>query len=100
MDLSQLEFGALLTYASHGDSPDIQHSKDVMFALKRDGFVGRLPILMSGWIARAIVAKDFSFLYKFDALHTFQVLIACYYLGVVSFRCSQNNGVGHSQVCG
>ncbi len=57
MDLSQLEFGALLTYASHGDSPEIQHSKDVMIALKRDGFVGRLPILMSGWIAQTIQQK-------------------------------------------
>lgn len=54
MNLSQLEFGALLTYAPRGDTPEIKHSKDVMIALKRDGFVEEQPILMSEWIAQTI----------------------------------------------
>jgi predicted amidophosphoribosyltransferase len=57
MNLAQLEFGALLTYAPRGDSPEIQHSKDVMIALKRDGFVGKPPILMSEWIAQTILRR-------------------------------------------
>jgi hypothetical protein len=57
MNLSQLEFGALLTYAPRGDSPKIQHSKDVMLALKRDKFVGTPPTLMSKWIAQTIQRK-------------------------------------------
>lgn len=57
MNLSQLEFGALLTYAPRGDSPEIRHSKDVMLALKRDRFVGTPPTLMSEWIAQTIQRK-------------------------------------------
>jgi len=57
MDISQLEFGALLTYAPRGDSPEIRHSRDVMIALKTDGFVGEPPILMSEWIAQTIQRK-------------------------------------------
>jgi predicted amidophosphoribosyltransferase len=57
MNLSQLEFGALLTYAPCGDSPEIRHSKDVMLALKRDQFVGTPPTLMSEWIAQTIQRK-------------------------------------------
>jgi predicted amidophosphoribosyltransferase len=57
MNLSQLEFGALLTYAPRGYSPEIRHSKDVMLALKRDGFVGTPPTLMSEWIAQTIQRK-------------------------------------------
>jgi predicted amidophosphoribosyltransferase len=57
MNLFQLEFGALLTYAPRGDSPEIRHSKDVMLALKRDGFVGTPPTLMSEWIAQTIQRK-------------------------------------------
>jgi hypothetical protein len=57
MDLSQLEFGALLTYAPRGDSPEIRHSKDVMFALKMDRLVGDPPIPMSEWTAKAIQRK-------------------------------------------
>jgi hypothetical protein len=54
MNLSQLEFSALLSYAPRGDSPGIRHSKDVMIALKKDGFVGDPPILMSQWVAQAM----------------------------------------------
>jgi hypothetical protein len=54
LGLSQLEFGALLTYAPHGDSPETRRSKDVMFVLKRDGYVGEPKILMSEWIAQTI----------------------------------------------
>ncbi len=52
MKLSQLEFGALLTYAPHGYSPEMQHSKNVMYALKQDRFVDSPPILMSEYISK------------------------------------------------
>jgi hypothetical protein len=55
--LSQLEFGALLTYAPHGSSTEAQLSKDVMYILKKDGFIGQPPILMSDWIAEKIQEK-------------------------------------------
>jgi len=54
MNLSELEFGALLSYAPRGYSPEILHSKNVMIALKKDGFVGDPPILMSQWVAQTI----------------------------------------------
>ncbi len=54
MILSELDYGALLAYATHGDSAKIQHSKDVMNKLKNDGFVEDPPILMSQWVARTI----------------------------------------------
>jgi hypothetical protein len=57
MNLAQLEFGALLTYAPHGDSPECRNSKDVMLALKNDRFVGNPPILMSELIAQTIQRK-------------------------------------------
>jgi predicted amidophosphoribosyltransferase len=53
MNLFQLDFGALLTYSSHGTTPKAIHSKGVMQALKRDKYVGNPPtILMSEWVAR------------------------------------------------
>jgi predicted amidophosphoribosyltransferase len=57
MKLSQLEFGALLTYTPRGNTPKAQHSKDVMLALKRDQFVNTPPILMSEWVAKAVQQK-------------------------------------------
>lgn len=57
MKLSQLEFGALLTYAPRGNTPKILHSKNVMLALKRDQFVGTPPILMSEWVAKTVQQK-------------------------------------------
>jgi predicted amidophosphoribosyltransferase len=54
MLLSELEYGALLSYASHGNSAEIQHSKDIMLALKNDGFVQSPSILMSQWVAQTI----------------------------------------------
>ncbi len=57
MLLRELPYGALLSYASHGDSAEIQHSKDIMLRLKYDGFVQSLPsapILMSQWVAQTI----------------------------------------------
>jgi predicted amidophosphoribosyltransferase len=57
MNLSQLEFGALLTYAPHGTTPKALHSKNVMQALKRDQFVNEPPILMSEWIAEIVQQK-------------------------------------------
>ncbi len=58
MGLSQLEFGALLTYSPHGTTPSAVHSKGVMQALKRDQYVGNPPIiLMSEWIAKIVKQK-------------------------------------------
>jgi len=57
MNLSQLEFGALLAYAPRGSTQRALHSKNVMQALKRDQFVGEPPILMSEWIARTVKQK-------------------------------------------
>jgi hypothetical protein len=57
MDLSHLEFGALLTYAPRGDSPEIRLSKDVMYVLKKDGFMGKPQTLMSEWIAQMVQQK-------------------------------------------
>lgn len=55
MRLSQLQFGALLSYCPRGNSNEIQHSKNVMLALKGDRFVDKPPILMSQWIAQTIL---------------------------------------------
>ncbi len=57
MNLSQLEFGALLTYTPRGNTPKSLQSKNVMIALKRDQFVNTPPILMSDWIAKRIQEK-------------------------------------------
>ena len=57
MNLSQLEFGALLSYTPRGSTQKAQHSKNVMQALKRDQFVGEPPILMSEWIAKVVNQK-------------------------------------------
>ena len=57
MNLSQLEFGALLTYTPRGNTPKSLQSKDVMIALKRDQFVNTPPILVSEWIAKRIQEK-------------------------------------------
>jgi len=54
MNLSQLEFGALLTYTPRGNTQKALHSKDVMIALKRDQFVGTPPIVMSEWVAEKL----------------------------------------------
>jgi hypothetical protein len=56
--LSQLEFGALLTYAPRGNSHDtLQHSRNIRIALKSDSFVidaQDQQILMSQWIAQTV----------------------------------------------
>jgi predicted amidophosphoribosyltransferase len=57
MNLSQLEFCALLSYTPRGSTQKALHSKNVMQALKRDQFVGEPPILMSEWIARTVKQK-------------------------------------------
>jgi hypothetical protein len=57
MLLPELQYGALMSYASHGDSPEIRHSKEIMLRLKNDGFVQSPPtppILMSQWVAQTI----------------------------------------------
>jgi hypothetical protein len=43
MNITQLEFGSYLTYASHGDSAKILESQEFMRVLKRDGFVRHPP---------------------------------------------------------
>lgn len=55
MRLSELQFGALLSYCPQGDSNEIQYSKNVMLWIKGDRFVGKPPILMSQWIAQTIL---------------------------------------------
>ncbi len=57
MNLSQLEFGALLSYSPHGANQKAAHSKDVMKALKRDQYIGKPPILMSEWVAKTVQQK-------------------------------------------
>ncbi len=57
MNLSHLEFGALLSYTPRGSSQKAAHSKNVMQALKRDQFVSEPPLLMSEWIAKTIKQK-------------------------------------------
>jgi predicted amidophosphoribosyltransferase len=57
MNLSQLEFGSLLTYTPRGNTPKSLHSKNVMIALKRDQFVNTPPILVSDWIAKRVQDK-------------------------------------------
>jgi predicted amidophosphoribosyltransferase len=52
--LFQLEFGALLTYTPRVISPKTQVSKDAMYLLKKDGYLGNPPILMSESIAKKI----------------------------------------------
>jgi phosphoribosylpyrophosphate synthetase len=72
MRLSHLEFGALLSYTPRGDSPKAQHSKNVMIALKKDGFVGKPPTLMSQWVAQTIqrnrIALPFSSFFDHDPI--------------------------------
>jgi predicted amidophosphoribosyltransferase len=57
MNLSQLEFGSLLSYTPRGNTPKALHSKEVMIALKRDQFVNTPPILMSEWVAKKVQQK-------------------------------------------
>ena len=73
MNLSQLEFGALLTYTPRGNTPKALHSKDVMIALKSDQFVNTPPILMSEWIAKRVQQKmaELPFGIVFSAKHNF-----------------------------
>ena len=54
MRLNQIRFCSLLSYCPHGRSSEIQHSKQIMIALKTDAFVEEPPIAMSDWVARAI----------------------------------------------
>jgi hypothetical protein len=54
MRLSQLDYGSLLSYCPRGDSPAIQHARDVTLALKNDKFVDNPPILISKYIAQII----------------------------------------------
>ena len=54
MLLPELQYGALLSYASHGYSAEVKHSKEIMLRLKYDGFVQDPPILMSQWVAQTI----------------------------------------------
>jgi predicted amidophosphoribosyltransferase len=58
MELSQLEFGSLLTYSPRGTSSNAVHSRGVMQALKRDQYVGNPPTtLMSEWVAKKVQQK-------------------------------------------
>ena len=55
MRLTSLDYGSLLSYTPRGASTEMQHSKDVMLALKTDGFItDPSPIPMSQWMARTV----------------------------------------------
>jgi len=59
MQLTQIEFGSLLSYCPRGDSQQIQHSREVRTALKTDGFVSDpldedLQIPMSEWVTQTM----------------------------------------------
>lgn len=54
MHLSQLQFGAFLSYCPRGTSREILLSKNAMLALKNDKFVGTPPILISQYVAQTI----------------------------------------------
>jgi len=55
--LFQLEFGSLLTYTPRPSSAEALRSKDAMYLLKKDGFIGTPPILMSESIVKKIQEK-------------------------------------------
>ena len=55
--MDHLEFGALLTYTPRGISPQAQKSRNIMHALKKEGFVNNPPILMSEWIGTTLQQK-------------------------------------------
>lgn len=59
MQLSTLEFGALLSYSPRGESPEIRNSKRLMTALKSDEFIkaGTRGITISQWVAQTIKQK-------------------------------------------
>ncbi|MCL5069237.1 MAG: hypothetical protein M1368_12930 [Thaumarchaeota archaeon] len=54
MRLLEITFGALLSYSPRGNSREMQHSRDVMTALKMGGYVQDPPILMSEWVAQTM----------------------------------------------
>ena len=54
MRINSLEYGSLLSYASHGSTPQIQQARSIMLAVKNDEFVEQPPIQMSHWIARTV----------------------------------------------
>jgi len=58
MQLSQLEFGSLLSYSPRGNSIKILHARDFMIALKTEKFVEGprtlKAVLMSKWVAETI----------------------------------------------
>jgi len=60
MRLTELEFGSLLTYTPRGSSDKAINSRNVMLALKQEGFVedstGKTK-LMSKWVAEKIQQK-------------------------------------------
>lgn len=55
MRITRLDFGSLLSYSPRGNSGEKDQARDVMLAIKRDGFVDEQPqIPMSQWIARTV----------------------------------------------
>lgn len=54
LKLTEIEFGALLSYCPRGDSPEIQNARDVMLTLKTDRFLLEPPIQISEWIAKTV----------------------------------------------
>ena len=54
MQLSELNFGSLLSYSPRGDSHHVRLSRKIMVALKNDRFVGNPQIPMSQWVAQTM----------------------------------------------
>jgi hypothetical protein len=54
MHLSTIEFGSLLSYSPRGMSYFNRESRTAMNALKHDGYVSNLPILMSDFISKMV----------------------------------------------
>ena len=59
MQLTQIEFGSLLSYCPRGDSEPILRAREVRNVLKADGFVNNSsgsgqPISMSEWVAHTM----------------------------------------------
>jgi hypothetical protein len=74
MNLSELEFGALLTYTPRGSTPKATHSKDVMILLKQDKFVGNPPILMSKKVKEKLAESSVCTLFSYTILVPARVL--------------------------
>lgn len=57
MRINELEFGSLLSYTPRGNSPNSNHAREFMIALKTEKFIedsNGKPVPMSEWVAKKI----------------------------------------------